>query len=158
MKFVNLYSELPKEQILKVIRDNDYVNKNVIFEKYIPEMIVRQSQRNPDKLRITCQLKNTATKDNGFLVGTYFSGKLVEKNGVTRLKGYVTTAPIYHAVMIALFVAFIVMCVVRHAFSPVPVILAVFDVVMFWREFKKQGMIERYLMRAFRKAEDYAGK
>ncbi len=158
MKFIKASSELSTDELLSVLRDNEFVNRNVKFESYTPEMHVRRSKRDPSKVRITCEMKNTATKDNGFLVGTYFSGKFKEKNGVTYLKGYIATAPVYHLVLIALLAFFVYRCVTLGAFNPTPVILAVFDVFMFWREFKKRGMIERYIYRAFRKAEEKKNK
>ncbi len=152
MKFIKLASELSASELIDVIKDNEFVNRNVQFDKYIPEMHTKQSKNNPNKLRITCRMKNTATKDNGFLVGTYFSGRFTEKNGVTYLKGYIATAPIYHSVLALIMAFFVFQCIRLGGFNPVPVILVIFDIFMFWREFKKQGMIERYLKRAYRKA------
>ena len=152
MKFIKVSSELSKQTLKECIKDNEFVNKNVKFENYTPEMHVKFSNKNSDKIRITCEMKNTATKDNGFLVGTYFSGKFSEKNGQTYLKGRILTAPIYHLVLLLLTVFFIYRCIALGAFNPIPVVLVVFDIFMFWREFKKQGMIERYIYRAFRKA------
>ena len=115
-------------------------------------MKLRRGKKNPDRLRITCQFKNTATKDNGFLVGTYFKGRITEKDGVSTLKGYIATAPIYHFILFCFVAFFIYRCFSVGGFNPTPVILIAFDIFMFWREFKKRGMIERYIYRAFRKA------
>lgn len=154
MKFIRLESRLSSDGILEVLRNNEFVNSGVKFEKYVPEMRVRQSKKNPKKIRITCEMKNTATKDNGFLVGTYFSGKLVSKNGGTYLKGHILTAPIYHLILTLLVAVFLYRCIKVGGFNPIPLILVVFDIFMFWREFKKQGMIQRYIFRAFRRAEN----
>lgn len=158
MKFINLTSGLSQSEVLDAVKDNEFVNSGVKFEGYEPHMYVRQSKKNPNKIRITCEMKNTATKDNGFLVGTYFSGKFKEKDGVTYLKGYIATAPIYHLVLLAFIAFFIYRCISIGGFNPVPVILVVFDIFMFWREFKKQGLIERYLARAVRRLEIKEGK
>ena len=152
MKFIKIASELSKDELLRALSDNEFVNGGVQFDGYVPEMRVKKGKNNPDKIRITCELKNTATKDNGFLVGTYFSGKFKEKNGVTYLKGHITTAPIYHFVLSLLVVFFIYRFITLKAFNPTPVILVIFDLFLFWREFKKQGLIERYIYRAFRRA------
>ena len=154
MKFIKSKSTVPKEKLLKVLSDNELVNRNVRFDKYIPEMHVKRGKSNPDKIRITCQIKNTATKDNAFLVGTYFSGKISEKDGVTTLKGYITTAPIYHFILFCFVVFFVYRCFALGGFNLTPVILVAFDLIMFWREFKKQGMIERYIQRATRRAAE----
>ncbi len=155
MKIIKQSSALPKEHILKVLSDSEFVNKNVTFDQSKPKMHLKMSKRNPDKIRITCEMTDSPTKDNGFLIGTYFSGKLVEKNGKTYLSGYIVTAPIYHAFLLGLLALFVVMCIVRQGFNPVPPILFIFDIIMFWREFKKQGLIERYISRAFKRAEKY---
>ncbi len=154
MKFLKLRSALSSEELIGVIGDNEFVNRNVKFETYTPEMHLKRSKKNKNKIRITCEMKNTATKDNGFLVGTYFSGKFTEKDGISTLRGHIFTAPIYHLILLIFLVFFIYRCVVEGAFNPIPIILVIFDVFMFWREFKKQGMIERYLYRAFRKASE----
>lgn len=154
MKFVRLESRLSPDEILEVLKDNEFVNSGVKFENYVPEMRVKQSKKDPRRIRVTCEMKNTATKDNGFLVGTYFSGKLRCKDGRTSLRGHILTAPIYHLILAILVVFFIYRCITVGGFNPIPVILVIFDIFMFWREFKKQGMIQRYLIRAFRRAEN----
>lgn len=152
MKFIKLRAPHSKERLISVLSDNELVNRNVRFEQYVPEMKLRRGKKNPDRLRITCQFKNTATKDNGFLVGTYFKGRITEKDGVSTLKGYIATAPIYHFILFCFVAFFIYRCFSVGGFNPTPVILIAFDIFMFWREFKKRGMIERYIYRAFRKA------
>ena len=152
MKFIKVSTGVPKEQLLEVLSDNEHVNRNVKFEKYVPEMRLKRGKKNPDKIKITCQIKNTPTKDNAFLEGTYFRGTLTEKNGETVLKGHIVTAPIYHSILICLVVFFIRQCFVLGGFNPTPVILVLFSIIMFWREFKKQGLIERYIYRAVKRA------
>ncbi len=154
MKFIKISSPLSQKELTEFLKDSELVNKNVKFEKYIPEMHTKESKSNPAKIRITCEIKNTATKDNGFLVGTYFSGKFTEKNGITYLKGHIATAPIYHTIIALILAFFVYRCISFRAFNPVPIVLLIFDIFMFWREFKKQGMIERYIYRAFRKAAE----
>ena len=93
------------------------------------------------------------TKDNGFLEGTYFVGKLTESDGKTRLRGIILTAPIYHTFLALLLAFYVYRCISLTAFNPVPLILLIFSLMMFKKEFEKQGTIERYLKRAVRKAE-----
>ena len=118
-----------------------YQNLN---RKYVPE-------KGKGRIKITCEMIGGPTKDNGFLVGTYFSGRLVEKDGRTKLKGVITTAPIYHLFLIALVAVFIIQCFKLRGFSVVPPIIVIFDIFMFKNEFKKQGYIKRYLYRAARR-------
>ena len=93
------------------------------------------------------------TKDNGFIEGTYFIGKLTEKNGMSRLRGVILTAPIYHTFIALIMAVFVLKCIQMVAFNPVPIILLAFSFIMLRKEFEKQGTIERYLKRAVRRAE-----
>ena len=151
MKFINIDFPASKEEVLKMIKDNERVNQNVRFDDYKGKPLMKIKEKKNGKIKITCEMIGGPTKDNGFLVGTYFSGRLVEKNGKTNLKGVITTAPIYHLVLIALVAIFIVQCFKMKGFSVVPPIIVIFDIFMFKNEFKKQGYIKRYLYRAARR-------
>ena len=149
MLFVNYDIHSTKESVLESLYENDLI---VEQEKYdtksgIPKMSVKQ---NGDKIKITCEFTGRATKDNAFLEGTYFAGKLTESGGVTALKGIILTAPIYHLILAIIFGLFIYQCISLGGFSPVPIILLVFSIFMFREEFKKQGIIKRYIFRAFK--------
>ena len=149
MLFINYDIHASKDNVLESLYENDLI---VAQEKYdtksgIPKMSVKQ---NGDKIKITCEYTGRATKDNAFLEGTYFVGKLTESGGVTALKGIVLTAPIYHAVLAIIFGLFIYRCISLGGISPVPIILLIFSTFMFREEFKKQGIIKRYIFRAFK--------
>lgn len=151
MKFVNLSFNASREEVLAMLRNNERVNSNVRFDDSRGKPIMKIKEKKSDRINITCEFIGGPSKDNGFLVGTYFSGRLTEKNGVTSLKGTILTAPIYHLFMIALVVVFIFQCFKLKGFSVVPPILVIFDLFMFKGEFQKQGYIKRYLMRASRR-------
>ena len=154
MKFIDINYEGNIDEVLKLICDNNAVNSGVVFDesKGIPQMRVKNNQNG--KIKITCEMVGGPTRDNGFLVGTYFSGKLTEKDGRTRLKGILTTAPIYHTVLILFIGLFIYQCIKLGGFSVIPIFIVAFDVILFWKEFKKQGVIERYLHRAARRMKN----
>ena len=154
MKFIDINYEGNIDEVLKLICDNNAVNSGVVFDesKGIPQMRVKNNQNG--KIKITCEMVGGPTRDNGFLVGTYFSGKLTEKDGRTRLKGMLTTAPIYHTVLILFIGLFIYQCIKLGGFSVIPIFIVAFDVILFWKEFKKQGFIERYLHRAARRMKN----
>ena len=152
MKFVNIETDTPKEELLSLVKNYSLVNEGVVFDEKIGTPAIKVKQKG-DRLRITCELLNRPTKDNGFIVGTYFSGRLIESAGKTKLSGVILTAPIYHLVLIALFAAFIAMCIEKGGFSVTPIILLVFDYFMFSLEFKKQGIIKRYLHRCVKIAQ-----
>ena len=152
MKFISLDFPISKEETLALISDNARVNRNVNFDERRGKPLMKVKDKGEGKIKITCEMLERPTKDNGFLVGTYFTGKLTEKNGGTRLRGVIMTAPIYHLVLIAFLVLFIVQCFYLKGFSVIPIIVAVFSIFMFKDEFRKQGYIARYLRRASRRA------
>ena len=148
MKLVNLKIEAPGEEVLAFISDNRRVNSNVKFDEKrgTPLMHVKEKS---EKITVTCEMINRPTKDNGFLVGTYFKGTLKEKDGITTLKGAIVTAPIYHIVWFSLLCVLIWQCFYHAAISAVPILFVAFEVIMYSQEFRKQGYIKRYFERAF---------
>ena len=101
-------------------------------------------------VKMKCRMIDGPTKDNSFLEGTTFYGSVKERNGVTKVKGIVVTAPIYHFIIIALLVVLVIRCIALAAINPVPIILAIFSVFMFKDEYKKQGIIKRYIFKALK--------
>ena len=102
---------------------------------------------------MTCRFVGGENKDNGFIIGTVFLGKITEKNGVTRLRGVITTAPVFYIAIIGLLIYSIVYGIMIGGFNPVALIISIFSFLMFRGEFKKQGIIDRYLARAIKYAE-----
>ena len=152
MKFIKIDSASSREELLNVIENADIVNDRVKFDENKGKPIVHVKD-NGSLLRIKCEMVGGPTKDNGFLEGTYFLGSLKEKGGTTRLRGVILTAPIYHTFLALLMAFYVYRCISIGGFNPVPIILLVFSLFMFKGEFEKQGTIERYLKRAFRRVE-----
>ena len=152
MKFVKLESATPRDELLNVIRNSELVNDRVKFDENKGKPIVHVKD-NGKRVKIKCEMVGRPTKDNGFLEGTYFIGTLKESEGRTRLRGVILTAPIYHTLLLLLALFYAYRCISLGAFNPVPLILLIFSIAMFKGEFEKQGTIERYLHRAFRRAE-----
>lgn len=152
MKLVKYTARTCRDNFISVLSDSEGTNKNVRFDERLgkPTMFVKEKG---SRVRINCKYIGGNTRDNGFLEGTYFLGTLREKDGVSTLSGVIWTAPIFHLIMIILLAVSVVQCVYMKGFSPIPLCLAAFDVVMFLNEFKKQGIINRYLARAVRRAE-----
>ena len=151
MQFINIEFPASRAEVVEMISDNERVNKNVRFDESRGKPVVKITEKAKGKIKISCQMIGGPTKDNGFIQGTTLKGKLVEKNGVTRLKGVITTEPVYHLAFLVLIALFIVQCFRLGGFSVVPPILVIFDLFMFKNEFKKQGIIKRYLHRAARR-------
>lgn len=152
MIFVNHRTKVPREALLSTIKDCNRVNERVKFDekKGRPQMIVKERKRG---FSITCRFVGGENKDNGFIIGTVFLGKITEKNGVTRLRGVITTAPVFYIAIIGLLIYSIVYGIMIGGFNPVALIISIFSFLMFRGEFKKQGIIDRYLARAIKYAE-----
>lgn len=136
-----------RDELVELLSDNDKVNKGVTteYKKGNPYMHV---DTKCEKIKIRCEFIGGATKDNAFIDGTKLRGKIVEKDGYTEFRGTIMTAPIFHAILILMFAAFVVMCIVKQGFNVVPICLVVFDIFMYKDEFKKQNIIDRYVFRA----------
>lgn len=152
MKLIKLDSTVPRDELLDVIRNSELVNNRVKFDENKGKPIVHIKD-NGKRLKIRCEMIGGPSKDNGFLEGTYFIGTLKESNGLTRLRGLIVTAPIYHTFLALLMAFYVYRCISLRGFNPVPLILLAFSFLMFKGEFKKQGTIERYLNRAFKRAD-----
>ena len=156
MRFVNVTTDIPRAELLSMIRNYELVNEKVVFDDKRGKPVIKVKEKKKGRISITCEMVGGATRDNGFFVGTYFSGAIKEKNGKTRLRGVITTAPIYHTGLLALTVFFIYQCIRLGGFNPIPLILLVFNYFLFRAEYKKQGLIARYLDRAVKRAEKEA--
>ncbi len=154
MKLLKFKTPYSREQLIKLLSDNDFVSSGVKFEEKLGKPMMHLKEKN-GKIRMTCELTGRATKDDSFfLLGTYFKGTITETEEGSILKGHVITAPIYHLVWLGLVVLFILQCFKVEGFSVVPICLVVINFFMFWNEYKKQGLIERYIKRALRRAAE----
>ena len=152
MKIVRLNSSASRESVLNMIKSPEIVNDRVKFDekKGRPIPVVKEKG---SLVKIKCNMVDAEMRDGGFLEGTYFIGTLKENGGETSLSGVILTAPIYHIALAAIMVIFVIRCISLGAFNPVPVILLFFSLLMFKGEFDKQGTIERYLIRVFKRLE-----
>ena len=151
MKFIKLKTDRSIDEVISMISDNERVNSKVRFDEKrgIPHMHVSVKQ---NRVRMRCEMLGRPTKDNGFLFGgTVFRGRIREADGVTVLEGYVVTSPIYHAFIIALVIANIILSFKLGGISIIPIFAVAFEFIFFKDEFRKQGYIARYLERAFRR-------
>ena len=151
MKFVNISYSAPREDVMSMIANNERTNHNVRIDESRGKPMITVNEKGKNKIKISCKLVGGPSKDNGFVQGTSFSGTLVEKNGQTKLRGVITTEPIYHFFFFVMIALFIVQCIRLRGVSILPPLLAVFDLFMFRNEFKKQGYIKRYLERVQRR-------
>lgn len=149
MKIIKLESNASQSEILDMIKDSERVNDKVKFDENKGKPLIHVKQKG-DRIKIKCEMIGGPTRDNGFLEGTSFIGKLTEKNGVTHLRGVIVTAPIYHTILALILALYVYRCISLGGFNPVPLILFIFSIFLLKSEFEKQGTIERYLKRALR--------
>lgn len=155
MKFINLKTEKSSTELLSIISDNTRVNSGVKFADKKggkPFMHVREKD---GRLRVRCEMMGRPTRDNGFLMGTQFYGRITEKNGEAILRGIILTSPIYHFIVLALAIALIAQMIYNGSISSIPILVfaTAFEFLFFTDEFRKQGYIQRYLERAVRRLE-----
>lgn len=149
MLFVNYKIHASAETLISNLHKNEEI---VEAEKMVrgtlkPRMTVKQ---NNSRIKMSCKMMGGPRTDNAFLEGTYFIGKISERNDTTALRGVIVTAPIYHLFIIALLIFFVIQCIRVGGINPIPLILVIFSIFMFKDEFKKQGLIKRYIFRAFK--------
>ncbi len=149
MKLVKLSLGASREELVEALSHPDRVNENVKFDERLgrPTFIFKEGKR---FVSIKCQYVGGPSKDNGFIEGTKFFGRITEKNGRTHLSGIITTAPIYHSFMLMLTVLFLLQCIKLGGISIVPICILAFSLLMYKDEFRKQGLIKRYIERTFR--------
>ena len=158
MKLIKLRSGKNPEELLSAISDNDFVSSGITFNQNGTKPYMHVKKKPNGKIKIKCEIMGGPTKDNGFLEGTYFKGKIVECDGGSRISGIILTAPIFHALLVIFTVAIIMQCIYLKAINVIPVFAILFDIIMFKNEFKKQGYIERYLKRAIVRLEKTGGR
>ena len=149
MLFVNYKIGAPRDVVYKNLMDTERVESEEKYdtEKGIPKFHLKEYGK---FLRIKCEMTGRATKDNGFIGGTSFIGRVTEKNGKTRVSGIITTSLIYHLVFIGLLITAICIGISIGGFPLTAVLLIPFDILMFKDEFKKQPLIKRYIFRALK--------
>ena len=154
MKFINTTFDMPKDKLLSLLSDNDYVNEKVKFfeDNRFPRMTLKEKG---ERIKISCEIMGGAKKDNAFLEGTHLYGRIRDNGESVTLKGVILTAPIYHFILLVFMAIFIGQCIYFGGFSVVPICLLIFSLFMFKDEFKKQRLLYNYVLRAKRRADDY---
>ena len=153
MKRKKIRSTKSPEQLLLAISDNNFVSEGVKFNDKGTKPHMHVKDRGDGKIKIRCEIMGGPSKDNGFLEGTSFRGRIKKVGEGSEISGIILTAPIFHLVLIALVAVIIVQCIYLKAINVIPIFAVLFDLILFRSEFKKQGYIERYLHRAVSRLE-----
>ncbi len=153
MKLINLHSKKEPEELFSAICDNSFVSDGIKFNDKGTKPHMHVKDKGNGKFKIKCEIMGGPTKDNGFLEGTYFKGRIKRTENGTKIKGVILTAPIFHFILILLSAVIIAQCIFLKSINVIPVFAVLFDIIMFKNEFKKQGYIQRYLIRAISRLE-----
>ena len=151
MRFVNMEAACTEQELLQMLPRNDKVNEGVRFAEGEGKPLMHFKKKGKN-IRMRCEILDRPTKDNGFLMGTYFAGRTKQVGDKTRLYGVIVTEPYFHLIWLALVAYFVWMCIAKAGFSVVPICLIVFVYFMFRGEYKKQPRIKAYLARACKRA------
>ena len=153
MKRIKIKSTKSPEELLRAISDNNFVSDGVKFNDKGTHPFMHVKDKADGKIKIKCEIMGGPSKDNGFLEGTYFKGRIKPSAEGSEISGILLTAPIFHTVLIALVVVIIAQCIYLKAINVIPIFAVLFDLILFKNEFKKKGYIERYLRRAVSRLE-----
>jgi hypothetical protein len=123
VKFINISTVHKKDDVLSFIKDNNKVNEGVRFDDKYGRKPLMHIKEDDGKLRIKCEMIDGPTKDNGFLAGTVFRGKITERDGMTTISGVITTSVIYHIALIALIALVFVQMLIHSAYGLVSVLV-----------------------------------
>lgn len=145
MRWIDLSVSAPAETLKQMLSERKIPTENLCDRKLgTPLMHLRLRG---ERVRVRCELTGRPTKDNGFIQGTAFYGRITERAQMCRVRGIIVTEPVFHLCFLALFIGFLFRCVSLGGFSVVPLCLAVFVFFLFRTEYKKQGILLRYLRR-----------
>jgi len=147
--FVNYKIGASRDEVMSFMKNSNLVADDDSFKTRKGKANMTVKERG-ERIKMRCRMIDGPTKDNGFLEGTTFFGSVKERDGVTRVRGIIVTAPIYHTILIALIALLIIQCIRLEGINPVPIILAAFSIFMFRDEYRKQGMIKRYIFKALK--------
>lgn len=152
MKFVSIKSSARREEIVDALAKSDKVNEHVRFDERRGKPLMKLKSKK-STLYITCEMIGGPAKDNGFIIGSFFLGRVKERAYGSKISGILLTAPLYHLVLLGFCAYFVVRSFEVGGIAPLPFIIAATSLLFFKDEFKKQGLIKRYVHRAVRYAE-----
>ncbi len=149
MLFVNYTIGAPREELLSNLLNGE---SQVAEEQYgdkggKPKMHVKIKD---DRVKIKCEMIGLPTKDNGFIQGTLFLGKISEKSDRCALRGVIFTEPVYHLIFLIMLSVVVYQAITMAAIPITAIFLVLFNILMFKDEFKKQSIIKRYIFEAFK--------
>ena len=102
MKLVNYKIQASVDDVTEALYNSEFIVSKADFDKLKGTPRFHLKEKN-GYFKIKCEYTGGATKDNAFLEGTWFLGKLSQRDDKTSMKGIIVTAPIYHLIVAILF-------------------------------------------------------
>ena len=152
MKFVSIKSSATEKDVVDALGNSEKVNERVQFDERRGRPLMKL-KRKKNTLYISCEMIGGPAKDNGFIIGSFFLGRIKQRAYGSKITGILLTAPLYHLVLLGFCTYFLIRSIQVHGIAPLPFIIAATSLLFFKDEFKKQGIIKRYIKRAVRYAE-----
>ena len=155
MKIVDHTFDCTRAELASVLSDSKMVNDKVKFDKKLGTPVIHYLEKG-EKTILKCEYQDRPTKDDGFIYGTRFVGRITDLDGGCHIKGVILTEPIYHVIFFILFAVLTVQGILVGGIGgfSVPICLVIFEVFMYKDEFKKQGIIDRYIIRAYKRLKE----
>ncbi len=148
MKFVNFKIPEDREAVLTSIADYRIANRKRKSEENAPIPSATVKRWGHDVFRIRCNYVGGPTRDDGFVEGTFFIGKLKNTEKGCRMKGIILTEPVFHTLFFGVFIYLVIKAVEQSAIPVTPLCLLAFVLFMLRKEYKKQDVLYQYLIRA----------
>ncbi len=154
MKRIKLQTVCPRASVMQMLLDNAHVNAGLNFDDREGAPTVQIKQGRDGRVRMRCYMVGGPTKDNGFIQGTFFVGRIREDAaGMCHVRGVIMTEPVFHLAFAALIVVAVVQMLKLGGVSLTPILLIPFVYFMFRKEYRKQEYLRRYILRAVRRLE-----
>lgn len=157
MKLVNIKTSASREKLMSLLGDSERVNKRVKFDESRGRPLVKMKEKK-GRITLTCEMIGGPSKDNGFFVGCFFLGSIKQKGDETKVSGIILTAPLFHLIIAAFCIYFLIQSFIVGGITLVPLIGVVFTAILYKDEYKKEGIIKRFIARAVRIAEGEAAE
>ncbi len=154
MKRIHLQTVCERDEVLDALTNNARVNEGLSFDEAKGTPTVRMRIGRGGHLHMRCVFIGGHSKDNGFIQGTFFTGRLREgKDGKTQLSGVIVTEPVFHVLLCILLAVAVFQMVSLGGISLTPILLLPFVYILMRGEYRKQEHLRRYILRAVHRLE-----
>ena len=123
MKFVSIKSSATEKDVVDALGNSEKVNERVQFDERRGRPLMKL-KRKKNTLYISCEMIGGPAKDNGFIIGSFFLGRIKQRAYGSKITGILLTAPLYHLVLLGFCTYFLIRSIQVHGIAPLPFIIA----------------------------------